>query len=351
MAEGSIHTLTGRAARNIYFWVIFLAIQMFSFLREDYSAALILQFVYSNLVVTAMMAVIVYVNNLFLLPRYFDKKEYLIYFIGITAWVVLSSAVLQKLYNFMFSSFPELYTNENGMLVQIDFWEVIFINVLFVFGFTMAKFANDFFNSEERLRKIESKQIESELNFLRSQINPHFLFNTLNTIYALSLKKSDETPEVVLKLSDLLRYMLYECKSEKIELEKEINVLRSYIELEKIRLKNTDAVSVEIEGDPQNRFIAPLLWIPFVENAFKHGLNTRANDGYVKIRIHIRSREIVFYCENNFSPVPADSKTGGIGVDNTRKRLALIYPGKHKLELLSKDQIFTVNLILQYPTT
>lgn len=325
-----------------------MAIQVLTFVREENSVIVSLEYFFVNLVISILIAAMVYANNFFFIPRFFDKKAYFLYLICILAWLLISSFGLQEAYHFLFSLFPHIYTTNTGEIVHISYLEVLFVNALFLIGFMLAKFANDFFSSEERLRSIERKQIESELNFLKAQINPHFLFNTLNSIYALSLKKSDEAPEVVLKLSDLLRYMLYECETESILLEKELHVLRSYIELEKIRLKDKNAISIEVEGDPAGKFMAPLLWIPFVENAIKHGLNTRASDGYVRIHIQISEQEISFRCENNYSPVQsAGNRVGGIGIENTRKRLALIYPNRHQLQLRDENQIFSVTLIIQ----
>lgn len=348
MEQKRIRVLNSRIARNIYFWLIFLAVQMLSFFREDYPGHYVFPFLTVNISVIIMMAITVYFNNLVLLPYFLDKKKYTLYFFSAITWLVFASWALEWVYNFLFSLFPDLYTTDSGDVVQIKYFEVFFINALFAFGFTMSKFANDYFSSEERLRRIESKQIESELNFLKAQINPHFLFNTLNSIYALSLKKSDEAPEVVLKLSDLLRYILYECEAETIELEKEIHVITSYLELEKIRLKNKEAITLEIQGDPSGKFIAPLLWIGLVENAIKHGLNTRAVDGFVNIKILIGDKDIEFTCKNNFSVLhPEEDKVGGIGIENTRKRLALIYPGRHSLNLNSSNNVYSVSLIIK----
>ncbi|HEY8367484.1 MAG TPA: sensor histidine kinase [Bacteroidia bacterium] len=344
----SILVLNSRFARNIYFWIIFLAIQLLTFFREGYGPALAGPFLTVNIIVILLMAMVVYVNNLILLPLYFEKKKYSAYVFVMLIWLVVSTFILEFSYNFLFRLFPQLYTTDSGSIVSIGFFEVLIINAVFIFGFTLTKFANDYFASEDRLRSIESKQIESELNFLKAQINPHFLFNTLNSIYALSLKKSDEAPEVVLKLSDLLRYMLYECETEFIALEKEIHVTQSYLELEQIRLKNKEAISLQISGDPSGKIIAPLLWIPFVENAIKHGLNSKASDGFVRILIEINDNEIRFTCVNNFSPTIHDpERAGGIGIENTRKRLALIYPHRHTLLIKSDNQLYSVTLIIK----
>lgn len=348
MSKKRLLVFNSRIARNVYFWLIFLAVQLVTFFREGNQNAHVLPFLTVNIIIVLMMAIIVYFNNLVLIPVYFEKKKYSLYIFLMLLWLVVSSKLLELLYNLLFGLFPQLYTNDLGEIVQIEFFQVFIINAIFIIGFTLSKFANDYFSSEERLRKIENKQIESELNFLKAQINPHFLFNTLNSIYALSLKKSDEAPEMVLRLSDLLRYMLYECEAEFIELEKEIQVTTSYLELEQIRLANKEAISIQIMGEPTGKVIAPLLWIPFVENAIKHGLNSRASDGFVRILIEIGDTETRFTCVNNFSTAIHDpNRAGGIGIENTRKRLNLIYPHKHSLLIKSENQLYSVTLIIK----
>jgi LytS/YehU family sensor histidine kinase len=186
-----------------------------------------------------------------------------------------------------------------------------------------------------------------ELALLRSQINPHFLFNTLNNIYSLVYKKSDAAPEAVMKMSAIMRYMLYDATTDKVFLEKEIEYLISFIELEKLRIRDKDFVDLTIMGDVEGRTIAPMLLIPFVENAFKHGSKNVANPG-IRINLTARPHEIRFEVSNHQRKNPTATKDlmGGIGLNNIRRRLNLLYPGKHHLEISSDENHFNVNLIL-----
>ena len=187
---------------------------------------------------------------------------------------------------------------------------------------------------------------ELELNLLKSQINPHFLFNTLNNIYSLSLQKSDRSPEMILKLSDLMRYMLYECNVPLIDLQREIQFLQDYIDLEKIRHGEKVEILFSVQGAPDGLKIPPLLLIPFVENAFKHGVNAQFGNAWVHINLLLENNQIVFEIKNN-KPQTATQRnlnSSGIGIENAKKRLQLIYPNKHVLEINDLPATFHIKL-------
>jgi two-component system, LytTR family, sensor kinase len=193
---------------------------------------------------------------------------------------------------------------------------------------------------------INQKQA-GELALLKSQINPHFLFNTLNNIYSLVYHKSEDAPEAVMKFSSIMRYVLYDSTAEKISLEKEIEYLMSYIELQKLRVKDQDFVSVKVEGSAEGIFIAPLLLIPFVENAFRHA----AKDVHPGITILLNSDksmihfEVSNYLEEEIQT--SGNSFSGIGLTNIRRRLGLIYPGKHTLEIKKEDKQYKIKLLIQ----
>jgi LytS/YehU family sensor histidine kinase len=186
-----------------------------------------------------------------------------------------------------------------------------------------------------------------ELALLRSQINPHFLFNTLNNIYSLVYKKSEDAPEAVMKMSSIMRYMLYDATTDKVLLEKEIEYLKSFIELEKLRLRHKDFVDLNISGNVEGHTIAPMLLIPFVENAFKHGSRNVSTSG-IKINLSVEPDQIRFVVRNYLrkNTIINEDQVGGIGLSNIRRRLNLLYPGKHQLEISSREDLFNVQLIL-----
>jgi LytS/YehU family sensor histidine kinase len=186
-----------------------------------------------------------------------------------------------------------------------------------------------------------------ELALLKSQVNPHFLFNTLNNIYSLVYHKSDEAPQAVMKFSSIMRYVLHDSTAEKVLLEKEIEYLTNYIELQKLRIRDPGFVSFRVEGDPAKTALAPMLLIPFVENAFKHA--DRDRHPGISILLRCNKEEISFEVTNfrQKEVQTVEKPFSGIGLDNIRKRLQLIYPGKHVLNITEEDDQFNVKLIIQ----
>lgn len=184
----------------------------------------------------------------------------------------------------------------------------------------------------------------SELALLRSQINPHFLFNTLNNIYSLVYKKSDNAPEAVMKLSSIMRYMLYDAIEDKVLLEKEIEYLKSFIELQELRLMNKNFVSFDIHGKLEGRTIAPMILMPFIENAFKHGSKQVKSPGII-VDLTIKEHLIIFKVANYLAKSSTEKdEAGGIGVHNINRRLELIYPDKHRLEIKKTLDMFQIQL-------
>lgn len=194
---------------------------------------------------------------------------------------------------------------------------------------------------------MEKEKLESELKMLRNQVNPHFLFNTLNNIHTLVYKKSDKASDAIMKLSGLMRYMLYETNSEIVLLEKELEYLKNYVELQRLRFTNPNQVNFTVEGDSSNKTIAPLLLVPFIENAFKHGLSA-GNTSSIDIRINISESVLTFYCSNGFKSGADPDIHSGIGLNNVEKRLNLLYNNRHSLKINKLDNRFEVNLSLTF---
>lgn len=201
-------------------------------------------------------------------------------------------------------------------------------------------------NNELQQHVFESKfkLKEQELNLLKSQIHPHFLFNTLNTIYGFALKQSTETPDQILRLSDLLDYILYQVNKPGVSLREELKHLNQYIDLEKVRFEDTLSVTMKLDIENDEQQIAPLILLPFVENAFKHGTLT---DGLllVDIAISSTSNRLHFYIKNSCNFI---SYNAGIGLSNIQKRLELLYPDRHDLNISVEEDAFIVNLEIYY---
>lgn len=237
-----------------------------------------------------------------------------------------------------------------GMQLIVDkSWWFNSLRLVIIYGIysLLIKLAIGWLDTQKLKTELALEKQASELALLRSQINPHFLFNTLNNIYSLVYKKSDDAPEAVMKMSSIMRYMLFDATTDHVPLEKEIEYLKSYIELEKLRIRHPDFVALEIEGPVEGHTIAPMLLIPFVENAFKH---CSRNAGMPAVRITLQSEtgRIRFAVENPVRPgaAPVRDAAGGIGLHNIRRRLELLYPGKHTLTIRPGDDRYVVELTI-----
>jgi len=227
------------------------------------------------------------------------------------------------------------------------FNDIRLIIIFFIYSLLIRLAINWYENQKLQADFINQKQI-SELALLRSQVNPHFFFNTLNNIYSLVYQKSDDAPEAVMKLSSIMRYMLYDATTDKVLLEKEIEYLKSFIELEKLRLRNKDFVSLTINGSSEGLTIAPMILIPFVENAFKHASRIVAAPG-IMVSLDISSLEIIFEVKNFIrkNQHAHTDQQGGLGLINIRRRLELLYPRKYSLEIKQDEDLFIIRLIIR----
>lgn len=205
-------------------------------------------------------------------------------------------------------------------------------------------------NEMNRLQQLlQQQKLEAELSSLKNQIQPHFLFNTLNSLYSLILKKSDKAVQVVLRLSELLRYVLYESEQPKIALQKEIEFIKSYIELEQMRLGTSARIEFEVFGDANSQHIAPLIIMPFVENSVKHCAALPGRENVILIKLSVSDNFFQLHVKN---PTMQEAslftmKEGGIGIKNVSKRLEILYQGKHKLEMKNEADWFEVNLNIE----
>ncbi len=291
---------------------------------------------------------IAYLNLHYFLPRYFLKRKYLHYFSLVLASMVMY-LIAQGLLDYI------LYGYVIGPLRNSSVLETIsynFFSTLWYIGLIVAlKFSIDWYAQQRILQRILVEKLKAEVNFLRSQVNPHFLFNILNNLYALTLKKSNLAPEVVLKLSEMMEYMLYDSDGGSVPLDKEIGYLNNYIELEKIRYDTSPDISLQISGDTDGKEIAPLLLLPLVENAFKHGLSRQPEKSWLHGKIKVSKSSIEFSVENSKSAAYQNNSRGGIGLDNLRKRLELLYPGRYLLTIEDKKEVFNAFMKINFQGT
>jgi len=200
----------------------------------------------------------------------------------------------------------------------------------------------------EQWQTTKDQMLNTEISFLKAQINPHFLFNTLNSIYALTLVKSEHAPDAVVKLSGMMRYSVSEANQSQVSLASEISYISNYIELQKLRITDKIVITFDVTGDPENKDIAPFLLIPFVENAFKYGVNSEENSD-IWIKIEINDTDLQMQIENNKVFVRKTKDYGAsIGIKNTKKRLQLLYPGAHLLKIRDGKYDFTVSLYIKF---
>jgi two-component system, LytTR family, sensor histidine kinase AlgZ len=193
--------------------------------------------------------------------------------------------------------------------------------------------------------QVQQEKVTAELQLLKAQVHPHFLFNTLNNIYSFSLENSPKTPELILKLSSLLNYMIYNCKTEKVLLEKEVEVMKNYIDLEKERYGNKIKISWNVEGDVKDKFIVPLLLLPFLENAFKHGASEQIENPWIGVDISVNNDTLLCKISNSKNEFVKQSNNC-IGINNVKKRLSILYKDKHDLEIIDNQNLFVVSMTL-----
>jgi two-component system, LytTR family, sensor kinase len=298
-----------------------------------------------ELINVGFFAAIAYFNWVWLFPQYLKDKKLLRHFV----YLALTSLVIMPLKTLLFYLLS--FNNPVLQVYYLDNRLFIFLSTYFVgMSTTIYKIMNDWLIQQRDKKELESQNLQSELKFLKSQINPHFLFNTLNSLYALTLKKSDLAPEIVLKLSEMMRYMLYECNERQVPLKKELKYLENYLELEKLRHGARMGIHLDIHGEITNQRIAPLVLMPFVENAFKHGINHQVSTGFVNMELNISDNDLQMILENSKSPsIPkiADIRSGGIGLVNVKRRMDILYPQNHHLEIRESPSTYKVELNLK----
>lgn len=306
--------------------------------------------VYILFVGLSLLNICIFYANLYLLiPYTLDVRKFFLWILGCAAIMIMFLAIKYgfSFYIYKISGLKMLF-REKEMLIREpnELLLTTFItNGFFIFLSTVYKFTVDWFFNEKEKTELERQSLTAELAFLKSQINPHFLFNSLNNIYSLAYLKSDSTPDAILRLSEIMRYMLYESNDNRVSLEKEITYLKSFIDLQKLRFKGNAHVILEVEGQIANQKIVPLILISFVENAFKHGLATD-KENPIHINISVFEDNMLFTIKNKKSNSLQKDQTGGIGMINVVRRLDLTYPEKYKLSVENKENEYFSELYL-----
>ncbi|RIV71165.1 sensor histidine kinase [Flagellimonas aequoris] len=337
-----------RPIHHVIFWSIYF---MFNFLRwGSYFNDYIYSFK-SNLLGFPIHITLSYFTIYFLIPRFLFKRKYISFIVILFLSILVMVTIKYLLTHFLISynvwpEGPETYS------MTLNFTVVMMLGELYVITFVASfKFTMDYLRETRKASRLEKEQLETELRFLRAQISPHFFFNTLNNIYSLSLEKSDKTPDTIIKLSDLMRYVLYETKENNQSLRKEIIFINNYLDLEKMRYNENLQLDFKVTGESKGKKIAPLLLVQFIENAFKHGANKSIGKVKIGIDVHVEEKFLYFRVGNtkpkNPGTIPKKSP-GGIGLSNVEKRLKLRYgEDEYKLSIHEELDEYVVNLMLK----
>lgn len=296
---------------------------------------------------------VTYFTLYLLVPGFIPSKRYILFGAALLT-AMITGGILQHSVAIMFI-YP-LYPPEHFSAYHLNAYDlmhtIVDINTLMVMPIT-AKIIQYYYQNKQSAEQLEKEKLQAELKFLKSQIHPHFLFNTLNSLYSLTLNNSKTAPDVVLKLSDLMRYMLYETNTSRVPLQKELEHLRSYVDLEKLRYEDRVDISFAVYGDIEGRMIPPMLLLPFIENSFKHGVSGETDCAWITIEISLDGEVLTMKVENSLpEPVPAidlktdeplrssSSKASGIGMKNVTRRLDLLFKDKYEMKTSGNDLSF-----------
>jgi two-component system, LytTR family, sensor kinase len=335
----SYNFFSKRIVYHSVIWIIYLLFLLVSD-QSDKGNVLIFR---NTLIHLFFLMLIVYVNYLYLIPVFLSKKRFLSYLILLFLTALIITPIENVCLYWNFQDYVDM--DSKIELIENQYRHFILLISLLVLS-TILKITKEWFSQQSIQKELENKNLQSELSFLKSQINPHFLFNTLNSIYALSLKKSDKAPELVLQLSEMMRYMLYKSNEKEVPLEQEIQYIQNYLALEQTRYGKKARIEFKCSGSAtQEHRIAPLLFITFLENSFKHGLSQSITEGYVDCELIIVEERILFKLINS-KTTEKDERyfQGGIGLSNVKRRLELLYPDRYELEIDDSENTYSVRL-------
>lgn len=326
-------------------WLTLCGLLFYPFLTESRTLP------YSLMAKLLSAMALFYLNYYYLVPKILLKGR-------MWHYILLSVAVLLTIGLFTSIAFPPLPPNDFPRLeahmrqrggngpggFRLFMMSTFIFAVTYIFS-TMLKVYTEWQKNEDLRKLVEKEKIQSELQFLKTQLSPHFLFNSLNTIYSLSVKQSPDTSEAVINLSELMRYMLYEADKKLVPLGKELEYIKSYVALQRLRLSDGEDVFLKISGEERGKFVPPLLFISFIENAFKYGTDYNGKT-FVKINLLVNQESIHLQVINTIGTYRAKTKSSGVGLENVKNRLNYLYPNSHVLQINNDGKTYEVNLTL-----
>lgn len=306
-----------------------------------------IDFIYTGIFLISLM-VPVELNSFVFIPRFLNRRKYFIYGFLLLASLFLFSLLNQFLFNRLIDEIlPDYY-----FISYYSYFDILKFFLIFLFITTLLHLSKEWFELNENRQKVillEKEKIDAELKALSNQVNPHFLFNSLNVLYSMAVKKKKETPEAIIKLSDILRYVIYESNHETVALSSEIQLIHNFIELQRFRISPDADIQFEQHIENENLPIAPMLLLPLVENGYKHGVKGEVGKTFINMKLIQKGNEVEFLIVNNKgkSGEPEERQRGGVGLNNIRSRLELIYPKNFTFEIEDDENEFAVNLKLR----
>lgn len=354
MLEGSIIknlllNINYRWLRHVFLCVgYFIWINLLDYNRSNNLRQTLYIFLFFYPLVWVYLIVIIY----WLIPSFLLKGKYLKFFLLYLIWCCVGLSLIFFIYNYAFRPFIGIAAPQHLTLYR--FYHETFTPQMFMEINALPTFCGFFklfkywYIEQQQKNQIEKEKLNTELQLLKAQLHPHFLFNTLNNLYSLVYEKSDKAPKMLMRLSGLLSYVLYECKANEVLLSKEIDIIKDYVALEKERYGDRLDVSFNFSGDIEDKMIAPMLFQPFIENAFKHGTSEQLGKVWMSIDLSVKENQLYFKiinsCDNSRVAV---REKHGVGIENVKKRLELLYPGKFELQNGIEDDVYIVSLSLE----
>jgi len=334
---------------HLAFWGVYFSFYFYQ-IQHEYGWRQAVPWALVPLVGNALVA---YLNYGYLLPRWLAHQRTGRYLLELTGALVLSVVLRVKAMQYfaptgLLSALPPAYLHSLSFVVATAVGTLTVVLFIAMLRFSVDWFALEAktFALEAKTKALENAQLLTELQFLKAQINPHFLFNTLNNLYYLAYTQSPKTPDVVAQLAQMMRYLLEESNQPTVPLSQEIAFMRSYLSLEQLRLNSPVAIHFEVEGEPAEVAVAPLLLMTFLENAFKHGVRDEDPAAWVRVHLRVTPTTCAYTVANGRLPARSAAPLPGTGLLNVRRRLALAYPDRHELRLDDTPDHFLVHLTL-----
>ena len=322
---------------HLVFWILFNLVYLLLILQVMPPEQAAIRMAYASV----LSLTLAYINWFYLIPRLFYEKKYISYFLITILIIFCFSWIRVWIEDQTMNILPQM-----RQLPAIRYAFILFSFLIIWILSSLFRLLEDFLVSQRNEAALKTGKLETELKLLKAQINPHFLFNTLNNIYSLVYLQSDQAAPMLLKLSGILRYMLYEADTTRVSITREIEYLKDAVDLHLLNPADHDKVKIDIVNEAPDLMIEPLLFINFLENSFKHG-SLAMPDGYIHLCLTVKSDLVDFSLENSRIPGESNEMNKGIGLNNIRQRLQLLYPGRHVLDLQTTEHSFNIRMILK----